>query len=661
MPLEESARRRAAPPLQQPERELAMRHWTLARDADGIARLTLDREGASANTLGAEVLAEFNAALDLLDREPPAGLVIASGKASGFIAGADVEEFKVIGSAADAMAIVRRGWDTFERLAAVKYPTVALIRGFCLGGGLELALACRYRVVVDDPGTRLGLPEVMLGIVPGWGGMKRLPRLAGAPAALDMMLTGRTIDAKRAKRLGIADECVPPRIMENTVRGLLKAKPAPRQVPFPLSLSLNPLARRVIAAQARKEVAKRARPEHYPAPYAILDIWTKYDGNALAVPPADPASIPSLLATPTASNLIRVFGLQERLKSLGKEGGAKAAHVHVVGAGTMGGDIAAWCALRGLKVTLQDQNAERLAPAMGRAAKLFTERLRDPRRVRDASDRLIPDVAGDGVAGADVVIEAIFENVEAKRSLFAGVEQKAKPSAILATNTSSIPLEEIATRMKDPSRLIGLHFFNPVPKMMLVEIVHGTSTAEALGAPAAAFVRQIDKLPLPVKSAPGFLVNRVLAPYLMEAFRCVDEGLAPETVDEAALAFGMPMGPIELADTVGLDICVAVGKMLAPDATPPKRLSELVAAGHLGRKSKRGFYDYATGKPAKNAPGTVPAGLADRLIAPFVAEAKAALAEGIVTDADLVDAGAIFGTGFAPFRGGPLHYAQQKS
>ena len=656
----EDVPRVAALPRQQRESEIAMRHWTLARDAEGIARLTLDREGASTNTLGAPVIAEFNEALDTLERDPPRGLVIASGKASGFIAGADVEEFKAIENEAAALAIVRRGWDTFERLAGVGYPTVALIRGFCLGGGLELALACRYRVVVDEPGTRLGLPEVMLGIVPGWGGMKRLPRLAGAPAALDLMLTGKTIDARRAKRLGIADECVPARIMENAARGILKALPPPRRLGFPMSLTLNPLVRRVIAAQARKQVAKRARPEHYPSPYAILDIWSKYDGNALAVPPSDPASIPSLLKTPTAGNLIRVFGLQERLKSLGKEGSFKAAHVHVVGAGTMGGDIAAWCALRGLTVTLQDQNAERLAPAMGRAAKLFTERLRDPRRVRDAKDRLIPDVAGDGVARADVVIEAIFENVEAKRSLFAAVEARAKEGAILATNTSSIPLEDIATAMRDRTRLIGLHFFNPVPKMMLVEIVVGKDTRADLTAPAAAFVRQIDKLPLPVKSAPGFLVNRVLAPYLMMAMRCVDEGIAPETVDEAALAFGMPMGPIELADTVGLDICVAVGKMLSPDATPPSKLAELVAAGHLGRKTRRGFYDYASGKPAKGSPGPVPAGLGDRLIEPFVAEAKAALAEGIVADADLVDAGAIFGTGFAPFRGGPLHYAQRK-
>ncbi|MEO8305936.1 MAG: 3-hydroxyacyl-CoA dehydrogenase NAD-binding domain-containing protein [Betaproteobacteria bacterium] len=635
-----------------------MQHWILARDPDGLARLTFDRAGATTNTLGAPVLVEFNEALDLLDRDPPRGLVIVSGKANGFIAGADIDEFGELENEAGAVALVKRGWDSFERLSAVKYPTVALVRGFCLGGGFELALACRYRVVVDEPGTRLGLPEVMLGIVPGWGGMKRLPRLAGAPAALDLMLTGRTIDARRAKKLGVADECVPARIMENTVRGILNTLPPPRRLAFPLSLTLNPLVRRIIAAQARKQVAKRARREHYPAPYAILDIWVKYDGDALAVPPSDPSSIPSLLKTPTAGNLIRLYKLQERMKAFGREGDFKAAHVHVVGAGTMGGDIAAWCALRGLTVTLQDQDAARLAPAMGRAAKLFADRLRDPRRVRDAVDRLIPDVAGDGVARADVVIEAIFENVNAKRALFAGVEAKAKPAAILATNTSSIPLEDIATAMANPTRLIGLHFFNPVAKMMLVEIVHGRQTNAALIAPAAAFVRQIDRLPLPVKSAPGFLVNRILAPYLMTAMRCVDEGIAPEVIDEAALEFGMPMGPIELADTVGLDICVAVGKMLSPDAAPPKKLTELVAAGHLGRKTKRGFYDYATGKPLKQAAGAVPPGLAQRLIEPFVTEAKAALAEGIVTDGDLVDAGAIFGTGFAPFRGGPLHYAQ---
>jgi 3-hydroxyacyl-CoA dehydrogenase/enoyl-CoA hydratase/3-hydroxybutyryl-CoA epimerase len=637
----------------------ALLHWKLERDDEGLGWLTLDKSDATTNTLSVAVLDELRIALTNLASHPPKGLVIRSGKENGFIAGADIDEFGQLKSVDDAVVLVKRGWETFELLANAPYPTLALVRGFCLGGGMELALACRYRVVIDEPGTRLGLPEVMLGIVPGWGGIKRLPPLTGAPAALDLLLTGKTVDARRAKKLGIADECVPLRIMDNTARGVLRELPPPRRVPFPLSLTLNALVRPVIAAQARKQVAKRARREHYPSPYAILDIWVKYDGDALAAPPSDPASIAHLLQTPTATNLIRVFKLQERLKSFGREGSSSppAAHVHVVGAGTMGGDIAAWCALRGLTVTLQDQNAERLAPAMGRAAKLFAERLKDPLRVRDAFDRLIPDVAGDGVARADIVIEAIFENLEAKQQLFTSLEGKAKPTALLATNTSSIPLEAIAAPMRDPGRLIGLHFFNPVSRMMLVEIVVGASTHAELIPGAAAFTRQIDKLPLPVKSAPGFLVNRILAPYLMEAMRCVDEGMTPETVDEAALAFGMPVGPIELADTVGLDICLAVGKMLDRDAAPPKRLSELIAAGNLGRKTKRGFYDWSGGKAAKGAPGAIPPGLAERLIRPMTAEAQAALAEGIVADADLVDAGAIFGTGFAPFRGGPLHYA----
>jgi len=634
-----------------------MNHWTITREADGLATLTLDRADANTNTLSAAVMAELNEALDTLDREPPKGLVIRSGKANGFIAGADVDEFGDIATEEGALALVKRGWDTFARLADVRYPTLALIRGFCLGGGLELALACRYRVAVDEPGTRLGLPEVMLGIVPGWGGIARLPKLVGAPAALDLMLTGKTVDARKAKRLGLVDEAVPLRIMESTARGMLRTLPPPRKLPRTLALTLTPLGRRFVASRAEKQVARRARREHYPAPYAILELFARHDGNALAVPPSDPASIVSLVRSPTTANLLRVFRLQERLKSLGKEGDFGAQHVHVVGAGTMGGDIAAWCALRGLTVTLQDQAVERIAPAIGRAAKLFGQRLKDARRVRDAMDRLIPDVAGDGVARADVIIEAIFENADAKRALFAQVEQRAKPDAILATNTSSIPLEEIASALPTPSRLVGLHFFNPVAKMMLVEIVVGRDTDRRLVPQAAAFVRRIDKLPLPVRSAPGFLVNRILAPYMMAAMRAVDEGIAPETVDEAALAFGMPMGPIELADTVGLDIAVAVGKLLSGRGEPPKKLMQLVEGGHLGKKTGRGFYAWQDGKPAKSSPGAAPADLADRLIGPFVAEAKAALDEGIVADADLVDAGAIFGTGFAPFRGGPLHHA----
>jgi 3-hydroxyacyl-CoA dehydrogenase/enoyl-CoA hydratase/3-hydroxybutyryl-CoA epimerase len=413
----------------------------------------------------------------------------------------------------------------------------------------------------------------------------------------------------------------------------------------------------VVAAMAKSQLEKKARPEHYPAPYAILELWAKYDGDPFLPPPQDDASIAKLVQHPTTKNLIRIFGLQERMKSLGKGSDFAATRVHVIGAGTMGGDIAAVCALRGLTVTLQDTSPERVAPAMKRAGELFGKRLRDKLRVRDALDRLIPDVPGDGVRHADVIIEAIVENLEVKRKLFAELETKAKATAILATNTSSLKLADIGAGMKEPSRLVGLHFFNPVPQMQLVEVVEGAATNPEWARKGAAFTRQIDKLPLPVKDAPGFLVNRVLGPYMANAFRLLDEGVKAETLDKAAEQFGMPMGPIALADTVGLDICAAAGKALAgADATPPKRLQQLLDAGKLGKKSGEGFYRWEKGKPVKGAADPVTDDLIGRIIDPYLAEAQKAVAEGIVADADLADAGLIFGTGFAPFRGGPMNH-----
>ncbi len=638
----------------------AYRHWRLERDGDGIAWLTFDKAGASTNTLSEDVMEELAAIVDRLAAEKPKGLVIRSGKASGFIAGADVDEFTRIESVDDALAIVRRGWETFNRLAALRFPTVALVEGFCMGGGLELALACRYRIAVDVPGTRFALPEVMLGILPGWGGVERLPGIVGPTAALDMMMTGRSIDARRAKKMGLVDEVVPPRVMENAGRLMALEAPKPRKLPFTQKLMNGPL-KGIVAAMARTQLEKRAKREHYPAPYAILELWQKYGGDPFLPPPQDPASFVYLVEHPTTSNLIRIFGLQEWLKALGKDLDFEAKRVHVIGAGTMGGDIAAVCALRGLTVTLQDTAPERLAPAIKRSAELFRKRLRDRLRVRDAMDRLTPDIHGDGVRHADVIIEAIFENLEVKQKLFAEVEARAKPTAILATNTSSLKLGDIGRTMKNPSRLVGLHFFNPVPQLQLVEVVKGEATDPELAKRGAAFVRQIDKLPLPVKDAPGFLVNRVLGPYMANAFRMLEEGVKAETVDKAATEFGMPMGPIELADTVGLDICAAAGNALAGlDAKPPQRLEELLKSGKLGKKTGAGFYRWEKGKPVKGPAGTVTGELIDRVMEPYLAEAKKAVDEGIVADADLADAGLIFGTGFAPFRGGPLNYLRNR-
>ena len=640
---------------------MAHKHWKPDTDRDNIVWLTFDKAESSTNTLSGEVVAEFSAVLDELRAKNPRALIIRSGKSSGFIAGADVEEFTRITSTDQALAIVRRGWDAMNQLAALPFPTLALVNGFCMGGGLELALACRYRIAVDQPGTRFALPEVMLGILPGWGGVMRLPRVVGPTAALDMMMTGRSVDARRAKRMGLADASVPPRVMDNSARMMALEAPPPRKLPFLQSLMNSAALRGIVASMARKQLAAKARREHYPAPYAILELWQKYDGDPFAPPVGDPASVATLVEGNTARNLIRIFFLQERMKSLGKESDFKARHVHVIGAGVMGGDIAAWCAMRGLAVTLQDQSANALAPAMQRAQALFKRRLRDVRRIRDAADLLIPDVAGDGARRADVIIEAIFENLEVKRALFAKLEAAAKPGAILATNTSSLKLADIGANFANPSRLVGIHFFNPVPQMQLVEIVSGSNTDSATAKKAAAFVRQIDKLPLHVKDSPGFLVNRVLGPYLNQALRMVDEGMAPETLDAAMTQFGMPMGPIELADTVGLDICMHAGKALAGgNAEPPKKLADLVAAGNLGKKSGHGFYAWQDGKAHKGGAGAVTQELIERLIAPYLKEAQAVVAEGIVADADLADAGLIFGTGFAPFRGGPLNYVASK-
>jgi 3-hydroxyacyl-CoA dehydrogenase/enoyl-CoA hydratase/3-hydroxybutyryl-CoA epimerase len=633
-------------------------HWRLERDMDGVAWLRFDKAGTSTNTLSRDALDELGVVLSELDAAPPTGLIIASAKPAGFIAGADIEEFTRIDTAEAARALVERGWTLFNRLAAVSYPTLALVRGHCMGGGLELALACRYRVVVDEPGTRLALPEVMLGIVPGWGGMKRLPELIGPVAALDLMLTGKGVNAKRAKSLGLADECVPERVMDNAARILVKSGHAPRKLPLLPRLMNGPL-KAIVAGKARKQLALKARREHYPAPYAIIDMWANHGGNALAVPNGHPASLDVIFGSPTAKNLVRVFFLQERLKGLGKASDFAPRHVHVVGAGVMGGDIAAVFALRGMNVTLQDQDVGRIAPAIARAAKLYERKFRgDEKQVRFTLDRLVPDPQGHGAARADVIIEAIFENVDAKRELFKSLEQRARPDAVLATNTSSLRLEDIATALEQPSRLVGIHFFNPVAMMPLVEVVQGeASDPEALRR-AAAFVRRIDKLPLPVKSAPGFLVNAVLGPYMLEALRCVEEGIAPEVVDAALLAFGMPMGPVELVDTVGLDIAVAAGKALTGEAATaaPAKLTQLVASGHLGKKSGQGYYAWDNGKARKPAAGAVPDGLAQRIVAPLLAAARRCVEQGVVADADLADAGVIFGTGFAPYTGGPMTY-----
>ena len=636
-------------------------HFKAETDGDNIVWLHFNKADAGTNVLNAEVFDQLDQHLQTIAAERPRGLVILSDKANGFIAGADITAFTRIKTSDEALSFLHRGQEVFNRLEALPFPTVALIHGFCLGGGTELSLACRYRVTRDDPGTRMGLPEVKLGIHPGWGGSARMVPLLGGLKAMDLILSGRSIDGRTGKRMGLVDLVVPERHMRAAARKLVLESPAPHQPGFVDRLSNNAMVRPLLARVFSQQVAKRAPKNHYPSPYAMIDIWRKHAMDKQGMLDAEAQSLAHLMTGATAQNLVRVFFLQEQLKSLGKDKTYQPKYVHVIGAGTMGGDIAAWCAFRGFHVTLQDQSPERIAPALKRAYTLFKRKLKRPIKINEAMDRLMPDHRGIGVERADIIIEAIFEDAEVKRSLYKDIEPRMKSDAILATNTSSIPLEELSSALSSPERLVGLHFFNPVAMMQLVEVVNGQSTSTEVLTRAMTFTRQIDRLPLPVTSTPGFLVNRILMPYLMEAVLLEAEGIPPVIIDKAATDFGMPMGPVQLADTVGLDICLHVAEILAShfNAEVPESLKKRVADGNLGRKSGRGYYEYKKGKPVKSKAGADNWNMeeiSNRLIDRLLNESVSCVREQVVENDELLDAGMIFGTGFAPFRGGPMHH-----
>jgi 3-hydroxyacyl-CoA dehydrogenase/enoyl-CoA hydratase/3-hydroxybutyryl-CoA epimerase len=636
----------------------------MERDADEVVWLALDKPATSTNVLSSEVLVELGGLVGELAANLPRAVIVRSAKTNGFIAGADIREFTAFKGIDDAYALIRAGQAVFDRLEALPCPTVAAIHGFALGGGLELALACRYRIAVNDATLALGFPEVQLGIHPGFGGTVRAVRLLGVRPAMQLMLTGKPVRADKALRMGLIDRLVAAPDLQTAARAMALEPPRPRRAPFMERVLSTALVRPFVKWALLREIGARARRDHYPAPYAMVALWARFGAHGPASFDAEARSIAELFGTATARNLIRVFMLQDRLKALAGKGAAAVKHVHVIGAGVMGGDIAAWSALRGCTVTLQDRELQYIEPALDRARELFEKRIRDPGKRAAASSRLSADVSGDGVARADVVIEAIFENLEAKRALYALLEPRMQATAWLATNTSSLTLEPLAANLSRPERLVGLHFFNPVAQMPLIEIVRGARTAAPVVQAAQAFARRLDKLPLPCRSAPGFVVNRVLMPYLHEAMFAAEEGVPLAVIDAAAVDFGMPMGPMELADVVGLDVASHVGEIIARELGRPApqfvQLRERLAAKKLGKKTREGFYVWQDGKPVKSAAiaAAAPVDLIDRMILVLVNECVACLRERVVEDADLIDAAVIFGTGFAPFRGGPLAYAR---
>jgi 3-hydroxyacyl-CoA dehydrogenase / enoyl-CoA hydratase / 3-hydroxybutyryl-CoA epimerase len=640
---------------------LRFKHWSSERDTDGIVVLTFDRDGSSVNTFARAVLDELNEIVERLSFEPPRGLIVRSGKAAGFIAGADISEFEGYAKSGGVLDAISYGQRVLQSLARLRCPTVAAIHGHCMGGGTELALACKFRVASRDPSTKIGLPEVKLGIFPGWGGTARLPYLIGAPKALEFMLGGRAASADYARSIGLVDAVTSPDLLIERAREIIRRPPVrPLQQRLTAWATNTWLARQILAPIVRKQTAARARPDHYPAPFELIETW-KRGGNLSQRLKNEARGVAKLAKTSTARNLIRVFFLQERLKGLGGGIAHGISNVHVIGAGVMGGDIAAWSALRGFNVTLQDREQKYIDPAMQRARELFEKRLKSEDRIKPALARLKSDVEGKGVVNADLVIEAIYENAEAKEALYRKAEPDMKADALLASNTSSIPLNELRAAVAQPGRFLGLHYFNPVALMPLVEIVRHDQLDEANEKRALAFCRAIDKLPVPVKGTPGFLVNRILMPYMLEAVRLYGEGVPGPVLDKAAKKFGMPMGPIELADTVGLDVAASVGKELSEflNLEIPKGMESLLASGKRGKKDGEGFYKWENGKAIKPEvdPGySAPGDIEDRMILPMLNESVACLHDGVVDDAELCDAGVIFGTGFAPFRGGPIQH-----
>jgi len=641
---------------------LRLRHWRAEADAEGIVTLTLDRSDASVNAMAHAVLEELDQALDRLLIEPPKGLIVRSGKSAGFIAGADIHEFAQYAQTGAVRAVIGYGQRVYQKLASLPCPSVAAIHGHCMGGGTELALACTYRVASSDPKTRIGLPEVMLGIHPGWGGSARLPRLIGALQALPLMLTGKTVAADKARALGLVDRVAEPSALLDAARHVLRHPPA-RALDVRLRgwASNTWIARQILAPIMRRQTAAKVRKAHYPAPFALIEVWRRGGGDVRQRLRLEADSVVRLAATPTAHNLVRVFFLQERLKALAGDAAHGIAHVHVIGAGVMGGDIAAWCAYRGFSVSLQDREMKIIEPALARAKTLFAKRLKTPERVAAAQARLHADPDGTQVAAADLVLEAIYENLDAKRALYAAAQPNLRANALLASNTSSIPLNELARGLGAPERFIGLHFFNPVAQMPLVEV--GAPCAPGGGHRAT----RAGLLPCHRQTAGAGQGHARLPgqPHPHAVHARGHPGAGRRHPRRAAGSRRARLRHADGTDRTGRYRGPGRGRLGGQELAPflglelPQGVVRLLDAGKRGKKDGQGFYRWQDGKPVKpDVPKDyrAPDDLELRLIAPLLNEAVACLADGVVDDADLLDAGVIFGTGFAPFRGGPITY-----
>ncbi len=658
---------------------MATIHRTI-RD-DGICLLMLDRAGSSANIFDRATLEELREQLDFIEAQSGTlkGVVFASAKRSIFIAGLDLKTIGENASPAEILEIIEMGQTQFNRIAALKIPTVAAIHGAAVGGGFEIALACDWRIASPDHATKIGLPETKIGLLPAWGGSTRLPRLVGVPRALDVILGGKTPAARAALKLGMIDDLVPAQnLVAFAVKKVLQGKPDRRSH----GLVNNRIVANIIAKKVRPELLKKTRG-HYPAVLKALEVVTrgisKPIHGSLAL---EREAIIELVQGEACRNLIRMFFLQERAKKLPGAGNSQPiSRTAVIGAGVMGAGIAQWLSARQLPVLLRDVNVEQVARGMSGIAKIYGEGVKrhvlSRREARDGMDRIFPAPNETPLRHVDVVIEAAVENLDLKRTIFERLDAMAGDKTILATNTSALPVSELAAGTRKPERVLGLHFFNPVHRMQLVEVVAARQTAPEVLDRAVKFVRQIGKLPVVVKDSPGFLVNRILMPYLIEAGNLFENGATIEDIDEAMLDFGMPMGPLRLIDEVGVDVAMHVAKTLGgafrrSHAHPGRSRADDRRKDVWAKKRRRILYSRKKGFAAESlvielAPFTGTGGrtrsgaareeLQERMVLLMVNESARCLEEQIVAAPEDVDFAMIMGTGFAPFRGGPLRYA----
>ncbi len=639
---------------------------------DGICVLTFDRPDSCANIFDRVTLEELDRYLNLLEQDAGLkGLVLTSAKKSIFIAGADLH------SLADAMPeeiddLIGFGQKVFSRLAALPVPTVAAIHGAAMGGGCELALACDWRVASTEKETRIGLPETQLGLLPAWGGSTRLPRLVGLPKALELILAGKVLSGQSALRCGLVDALAPKEhLLSIALHQIERGKPH-RCAPWHLN---NWLVADLLDLKLCGDLKRRTHG-HYPALFKALEVVLESVSSTEAESfAAEREAFLELIKGETSHNLVRLFLQTERAKKVVGPDLTPVQRTAVIGAGLMGAGIAQWLAARGLPVVLRDIGPEQIGRGLATIAKLFDEgrkrRVFSAAQMRAGMDRIQPVVGEASLANVDLVLEAAVERMELKKQIFQNLAEESGPRTILATNTSALSISELAAATRAPERVVGLHFFNPVHRMQLVEVVVGRQTSPEIVQRAMRFVRQIGKLPVRVADRPGFLVNRVLMPYLGEAGRLFEEGARVDDIDAAMIEFGMPMGPLRLVDEVGVDVAQHVARTLADafgDRIPvPKVLAWMVGKGAFGRKTGAGFYTYkgkhiATNITVHDFPTTLEARwlsrqeLQWRMVLTMLNEAVRCVDERVVETPEEADFAMVMGTGFAPFRGGPLRY-----